>query len=292
MSEALAHRYLDLFRAGYLSGAGVQPSAIIGEQEFHREIGLRGTYATSGFHLTQVIGMTLNRQRRVLVTGLSSSLGLSVAQKFLEDGCFVIGTSRNPGLASRIYKGVLEPHAGFRFVACDLTVDADVDELASSIVTGEGTLDGLIHIAGGTRINGEFSEIPTNEWLKAYDLNVVSLQRLLNRLLPMLRVGQKPSIVLVGSRTAEEPGAWDPHYSAAKAGLMNLSKHLAAHLAPDGIRVNYLALGPTNSGEWATSSGETSTRVTDWSARFHLDGSEARQRSPISSAVSTPVSYG
>jgi 3-oxoacyl-[acyl-carrier protein] reductase len=212
----------------------------------------------------------VERQRKILVTGVSSSLGLSVAQKFLEKGCLVFGTSRTLGMASQLDQSAPELQRGFRFIACDLTTDAEVDKLTQALDGSSEHLDGLIHIAGGTRTYGEFSSIATDEWLNAYDLNVVSVQRLLVRLLPSLRVGQDASIVLVGSSTAEEPGAWNPHYSAAKAALMNLSKHLAVNLAADGIRVNYLALGPTDSGQWATDSGETSVRLRERSSPIPL----------------------
>lgn len=209
-------------------------------------------------------------QRRVLVTGVSSQLGRSVAEKFLAIGSFVIGTSRSLGQVANLEKYAAERDGRFEFIPCDLTSEGEVDDLAATIGSLTSHLDSIIHIAGGTGSNGPFSAITSQEWIKTYDLNVISLQRILTRLLPELLAGNEPSIVAVGSATAEEPGAWDPHYSAAKAALLNFTKHLAGELSRDGIRVNYVALGPTNSGHWGIETEQIQNKKDELSRRIPL----------------------
>lgn len=209
-------------------------------------------------------------QRRVLVTGASSRLGYALASLLVEQGHLVYGTARKPGFSASLINSEIEKSGSFEFLPCDLSVDSDVDVFSQSLCATTPRLDGLVHIAGGVQKNGQLSSVPSEEWLRTYDINVVSLQRLLRRLLPIISAGQNPSIIIVGSTTAEEPGDYDPHYSAAKAALQNFSKHLSRHLAPAGVRVNYLVLGPTNSGWWATEFEDKPKTIKKFSKRIPL----------------------
>lgn len=205
------------------------------------------------------------------MTGVSSALGAAIAAKFVSEGAFVFGCGRTAPSWNKDHPLVSASTKGlYRFVQADLTSDERVHELGEIILKNAAGLDVIIHAAGGAPSRGTLSSLTTEEWMVAYDVNVLSLNRVLSRLSDTLAEGTSPSLIIIGSSTAEEPGAWDPHYSAAKAALLNFSKHLANRFAAAGVRVNYLALGPVLSGSWTSATDEISRLKAQMSERIPL----------------------
>lgn len=188
------------------------------------------------------------KKRSILVTGSTCKLGVSVVEKFLHEGCAVIATGRSR--ASQL-RNISEVGQNFFFIPADLTDDESVRQLAIEVLNLGLGLDSIVHIAGGITLSGTVASLTSEAWKEAFDLNVITLFRLIRELSPLLEEGQDASILTVGSTTADEPGEWDPHYAAAKASLKAFSKYLANYLGPKGIRVNHASVGPIRSGSWA-----------------------------------------
>jgi 3-oxoacyl-[acyl-carrier protein] reductase len=106
-----------------------------------------------------------------------------------------------------------------------------------------GGLDILVNNAGGVDKIGGFTDLRNEDWLQAFELNVMSAVYAVRQALPWLRRSRNARIINVASISGVEPGLLVPHYCAAKAALINLSKHLANTLAGDRILVNVVCPG-------------------------------------------------
>jgi NAD(P)-dependent dehydrogenase (short-subunit alcohol dehydrogenase family) len=88
-----------------------------------------------------------------------------------------------------------------------------------------------------------FGAVTTEEFLAQYDTNVEKTLRLVQLVAPGMAQARSGSIVLISSRAGIAATPQHLAYSCAKAAMTHLSRNLAAHYAPQGVRINCLALG-------------------------------------------------
>ncbi|PJK19770.1 SDR family NAD(P)-dependent oxidoreductase [Mycolicibacterium goodii] len=171
-----------------------------------------------------------------LVTGGTSGIGHATATLLRDSGAHVTITGTRPGPAD--YDVDL---SGMDYRQLTLT-DADgVDTLAESFTT----LDILINNAGAN-FPGGLDEATGEGFTASVELNLLAPFRLTERLYGALKASPAeggPSVVVLGSMAAIRAVPVVPGYGAAKAGLLSLTRSLAARWAPDGIRINAVVPG-------------------------------------------------
>jgi NAD(P)-dependent dehydrogenase (short-subunit alcohol dehydrogenase family) len=96
--------------------------------------------------------------------------------------------------------------------------------------------------------HGRFEETTRARWRSTFDLNLFSAVEVTRAALPLLR-RSKGCVVNIASDVGRRPFRMGPDYCAAKAALINLTKYLAAELAP--VRVNAVCPGPVVTGKWS-----------------------------------------
>jgi NAD(P)-dependent dehydrogenase (short-subunit alcohol dehydrogenase family) len=174
--------------------------------------------------------------RRALVTGGTRGIGAAIAQRLLAAGAKVVVTARSRGEATP---------AGATFVAGDVASVEGVKSIAAEALGALGGLDILVNNAGGGRgFPAGTASIPDQEWQSGFALNLFSVVRLTNALLPALRESKAGAIVNISSTAATMPFPAFAHYCAAKAALDAYSRTLAVELGPSGVRVNVVSPGP------------------------------------------------
>jgi 3-oxoacyl-[acyl-carrier protein] reductase len=188
--------------------------------------------------------------RRVLVVGGSSGIGLAAARQMsLEEADVVIASRSAQNLADAA--GQIAAATGTRpaVLALDITEAGSGERLAGEIGGRWGGLDVLVTAVGGS-IRSSFADLKDEDWLGNYAFNILSTVRCVRDLLPMLRAGNSPSVVVLGAASAKMPYAHQIVSNVHKAGLLGLTKTLAGELAPEGIRVNCVGPGRTLTPLW------------------------------------------
>jgi NAD(P)-dependent dehydrogenase (short-subunit alcohol dehydrogenase family) len=187
--------------------------------------------------------------KRALIVGGTGGLGLSAAQRFLEEGANVVIAGES-GEAGAVAMTDLKAIGKVAFIACDVGDSEQVERLFAKTADQLGGLDVLYHVAGisGRRFgDGPLHECTDDGWATTMAVNLTGTFRT-NRaaVRQFLRQKSHGAILNMASVVALSPS---PHhfdtcaYTAAKGGIIALSRLAAARYASAGIRVNVLAPG-------------------------------------------------
>ena len=181
--------------------------------------------------------------KSVLVTGASGGIGSAVALELARRGWRVALQYRsNREAAVRLEEEICRQGGMARAYGADLTDEAQVDALFSAAEKDFGFLEGLVNNAG-VAWKGLFTDMSLSDWRGVMDADLTSVFLCCRRALPPMIRQKRGSIVNVSSMWGEVGASCEAAYSAAKAGVIGLTKALAKEEGPSGIRVNCLAPG-------------------------------------------------
>ena len=179
-----------------------------------------------------------------VVTGGSSGIGAMITQGLVEHGARVYITARKVELLEAMAKEMSTLGECVAIPSNLGTMDG-VAAFAAAVLEREDKIDILINNAGATW-GADIDEFPESGWDKVMDLNVKSVFFLTQKLLPALRasVGDPARVVNIASiNRITHPHMNNYSCSASKAAVIQLTSHMAADLAPEGINVNGIAPG-------------------------------------------------
>jgi 3-oxoacyl-[acyl-carrier protein] reductase len=183
--------------------------------------------------------------RVVLVTGSSSGIGAEIAVKAGAEGARVaVHYSRSADGAQRTAARVRQAGAEAEIFAADVADGEQAEALVEQVIDRFGRIDGLVNNAGRTQV-GPFLEIDPQEWEDILRTDLTAAFHTCRAALPSMLERRSGSIVNVASRLGQMGIAETAAYSAAKAGLIGLTRSLAREFGPHGVRVNAVAPGVT-----------------------------------------------
>jgi NAD(P)-dependent dehydrogenase (short-subunit alcohol dehydrogenase family) len=202
------------------------------------------------------------RNRRCLILGGTSGIGRAAAARFLEESAALVIAGPNAADESRVETD-LAKLGQVCFIPCDATQPKQVINLFAETVKHLGGLDVLYHVAGGSGRragDGPLHECTDDGWQRTLDLNLTSVF-LSNRaaIRQFLGQGQGGVILNLASVLALSPAPkhFDTcAYTAAKGGIIALSRLAAARYAAEKIRVNVLAPGLIDTPMAARAAGD------------------------------------
>jgi 3-oxoacyl-[acyl-carrier protein] reductase len=203
----------------------------------------------------------MRQNKTALVTGGGNGIGKAIALALARDGFDVVITGRTESrLASA--KREIEAVGGQVYTfAGDATDPKDAKKLFSDVVKKIGKLDVLVNNVGDARTFGTFEDLSDNDWHDAYELNFMSAVYVTREALPWLKKSKAGRIVNIATLPARQPGSFNPHYAAAKAALVNLSKYLSNTLAKDKILVNAICPSALKGGAWERNVADRAKRL-------------------------------
>lgn len=179
----------------------------------------------------------------VIVTGAASGIGRAVADQVVADGGHVVAADlTEEGLHSLVEDS---PAGSVTAVAGDITSAADRERV---VAAADGRIDGLANIAGIMDGMVPLHETSDELWSSVLSINLDALFRLTREVIPVMREAGSGSVVNVASEAALRGNAAGAAYTAAKHAVVGLTEHTAFFYAPDGLRANAVAPGPTATG--------------------------------------------
>jgi NAD(P)-dependent dehydrogenase (short-subunit alcohol dehydrogenase family) len=202
------------------------------------------------------------RDKVALITGGSAGIGLATARTFLAEGARVAICARGEArLDAAVATLRAIPGAQVYARVCDVRQPDQVAAWVDGAAAALGGVDALVNNAGQGRFL-TFRDTTDEQWRQELDLKFFSIIHPVRAAYPHLRA-RGGAIVVVNAVLARQP---EPHMvptSAARAGVLNLTRSLADEFAPDGIRVNSVTLGTIESEQWRRRYREAGVALTE-----------------------------
>ena len=175
--------------------------------------------------------------RVAVVTGGARGIGLAVARRFLASGARV-SLWDNDAAALAAAAQALGAGERVQAVTVDITQEPAVAAAATATHARFGAIHILVNNAGIAGVNKKLWECTPAEWRAVMELDLFAVFLCCRAVVPLMLARDTGRIVNVASIAGKEGNPNASHYSAAKAGVIGLTKSLGKELATTGIRVN------------------------------------------------------
>ena len=191
--------------------------------------------------------MTLLDNKVAIITGASSGIGRSAAKLFSRHGAKLVVTARRQPELDDLVCEIQSDGGEAIAIAGDITVEDHVRAVTALAVEQFGRLDIALNNAGAAGAMAETPELSLEEWNQTIATNLTSAFLCAKHQIPAMLANRGGSIVFTSSFVGNSVGMPAmAAYAAAKAGIVGLTKVLAAEFSPRGIRVNAMLPGGTD----------------------------------------------
>lgn len=200
------------------------------------------------------------KNKVAIVTGSSRGLGKAFARALAEEGASVVITSRSFADAEQVASEI-GPHA--LPLVLDVSEEASVRAMVRDTLARFGTIDILVNNAGIVTPFHEIVDMPIEEWDRIFSVNLRGTFLCCRAVLPAMIAKRYGKIINLGAGVLDEraqPGIIP--YCAAKAGIINFTRHLAAEVRRYKINVNAIDPGAVRTG--MAEGFEISEETTRW----------------------------
>ena len=177
-----------------------------------------------------------------LVTGASRGIGAAIAINLAQQGAKVVGTATTPEGAEKITANFSQNKLSGQGLTLNVCQQSAIDQLLETVRKEVGEPDILVNNAGIARDN-LMLRMKEEEWLEVIDTNLTSIYRLCKACLTAMFRQRWGRIINISSIGGVTGNSGQVNYTAAKAGMIGLSKSLAQEMGSRGVTVNVVAPG-------------------------------------------------
>jgi NAD(P)-dependent dehydrogenase (short-subunit alcohol dehydrogenase family) len=186
--------------------------------------------------------------RVAIVTGAGSGIGRAIARRVAEEGAAVVVADRDASGASETAAQIEQAGGRALLVEMDVTRSLDARRMAEAALTTFGRVDILVNNAA-TGGGDDILETEEAEWDRVVGVVLKSVYLCTRAVLPGMLEQGRGAIVNIASVNGLT-GLGEEAYSAAKAGVINLTQNLAIRYAPRGVRANVVCPGTIQTPIW------------------------------------------
>jgi NAD(P)-dependent dehydrogenase (short-subunit alcohol dehydrogenase family) len=184
------------------------------------------------------------KDKTAVVSGSTAGIGLAIATVLAGEGARVVVNGRTQARVSAALEKIRQqiPSAQLQGVAADFASAAEVDAFTKRVPRADILVNNV-----GIFDPKPFAEIPDSEWLRVFEVNVLSGVRLSRRYLPGMLENNWGRIIFISSESAQQIPAEMIQYGMTKTAQIAVARGLAETVAGTGITVNTVLPGPTAS---------------------------------------------
>ena len=189
-------------------------------------------------------------EKTVVITGGGGGIGGATSRRFARQGARVAVFDLNPEAAEKVAAQIRAEGGQAQAFRCDITDRASVDAAVAATLERFGAIDVLVNNAGWD-VFKPFTKTEPAQWDKLIAINLTGALHMHHAVLPGMAARKAGRIVNIASDAARVGSSGEAVYAACKGGLVAFSKTIARELARDGITVNVVCPGPTDTALFA-----------------------------------------
>jgi len=178
--------------------------------------------------------------RIAIVTGAGRGIGRGIAEKLAAEGATVVATDVDATTAEETATAV-----GGLGIATDVTSRASVDAMVAQVRAELGRIDVLVNNAGYDKV-GPFVDSDPADWDRVVAINLYGVLHMCHAVLPVMIEQGAGTVVNLASDAGRVGSSGEAVYSATKGGIIAFTKTIAREVARNGITVNCVCPGPTD----------------------------------------------
>jgi len=181
--------------------------------------------------------------KTAMITGASVGIGRACAIKLAENGANLVLLDMNYDGLEKVKSELSSYPVEVLIYECDVTDEDKVNSIVKESTEHFGKIDILVNNAALWRYHKPFLEIPSEDWRKYLDVNIMGVVHCTKAVLPKMIENKYGRVINVASVAGVYGNANMVHYSATKSAVITMTKALAREVVADGVLVNSVSPG-------------------------------------------------
>lgn len=208
--------------------------------------------------------------RVVLVSGASRGIGEATARQFADNGATVIVSSRREETCETVAESIRQDGGQAVAIPCHVGLTDSIDQLAERVAKEVGPIDVLVNNAAANPYFGHILDTPLSAVQKTIEVNIQGYFYLSQVIGRQMRERHRGVIINTASINGIKPGWYQGIYSITKAAIINMTQAFAKECAQDGIRVNAVLPGLTDT-KFASALTQNEAVLQQWLPQIPLN---------------------